>query len=103
MKCIFFNLYLLCCIGFQATAYAVHYISINIDGVDGILKSSICMFWIICCMISMVAVTKTYLIPNIEIIGNELLQFKAKNRLYSVLLSINTLFASLAFGSILLY
>lgn len=100
MKCFLLNFYLLICLGIHATAYSVHYISINRLGVYALLKSATCFLFIIGCMVSMVIITRTY---KMAALGNNeaLWFFKSHNRLYSALLSANTLLGSIALASIL--
>lgn len=102
MKCIYLNLYLLICIGIQATAYTVNYLRINSStpGIEALIKSTLCLIWIVCCMVSMVKITRAYMLNGLD--KNETKQVKQQRKinrnLYTTLLTINTIFASIAFG-----
>lgn len=98
MNLIILNFYLLICIGIQATAYTVHFISINDTnaGLLAILKSGLCVLWIICCMVSMVKITKTYMYYYIEKKENKDASNKNNRKLYAILLLINTFFSGIA-------
>ncbi len=102
MKCFLLNFYLLLCIGAQATAYTVHYLKIDKIGADALLMSGVCLLWLIGCMVSMVVVTRTYMMAYVDNSESQV-QFKSNNRLYSSLLSVNTLFASIALASVAIY
>lgn len=91
------------CIGIQSTAFTVHYLKIDEFGMTALLKSGICMFWIICCMVSMIVLTKTYMTSTSEILDNPPLPPKNNLRLYSSLLSVNTVFAAITFTITIFY
>lgn len=101
MKCFLLNFYLLLCIGVQATAYTVHYLKIDKIGADALLMSGVCLLWLIGCMVSMVVVTRTYMMTYVDKTPSQVKQLKSNNRLYSALLALNTVFASIALTSFL--
>lgn len=103
MKCFLLNFYLLLCIGVQATAYTVHYISIDKLGMDALLKSGVSLLWLVGCMVSMVIVTRTYMLAYVNKSESQVMQFKSNNRLYSSLLSANTVFASISLATVLIH
>lgn len=90
------NVYLLFCISIQAIVCTVHSFNIHRLGMNAILKSGMCLFWIVFCMVSMVIVTRTYMMTTLEKDKNPVIQFNSNNRLYLFLLTLNTVFASIA-------
>ncbi len=105
MKCLLLNFYLLLCIGVHATTFTVHSISIDKIGADAVLMSGMCLLWLIGCMVSMVVVTRTYMMTYTNQASSQVKvkQFKSNNRLYSSLLALNTIFTGIALASFLFH